>query len=87
MFKFRNNYGQSTSHAQKLFDFINHLRSKKRNVKFTFIPFMAVTLDHWKDKESAMFDLERCFKLMDLAKKNGVSIRIISPQNRFQSPY
>lgn len=48
---------------------------------------MAVTLDHWKDKQNAMFDLERCFKLLDLAKKNGVSIRIISPQNRFQSPY
>lgn len=63
------------------------MRESRPNVRFAGMPFMAVTADHWESRDAALNDLERCFQIMDLAKRYKVPIKIISPRNRFKSPY
>lgn len=87
IFKFRNTYGSSYEDAIVIFDFLAELRAAHNHVKFGNMPIKAITSDHWESKEAALYDLERCFKIIDLAKTKKVHIRVVSPENRFDSPY
>lgn len=87
VFNFRNNYGQSINHAAYVFEFISEAKKISKGVRFTNVPFMAVTLDHRVSRENAFFDMERCFQIMDLAKRKQIPIKIVSPRNRFKSPF
>lgn len=87
IFRFRNNYGQDFESAQNIFDFMNELKLLHPHVRFTNVPFKAITVDHWQSKENGLYDLERCLKITDMAKQNKVHIRIISPSKRLESPY
>ena len=86
-FKFRNNYGQDFESVQELFGFMRELKDAHSHVKFAHLPVRAVTTDHWEDKNNAMLDLERCLMVADAAKKAKVRVRIVSPVNRFESPF
>lgn len=87
IFKFRNTYGFSREQAFEIFKFIMRLRQENKHVRFGFIPFKAVTKDHYESVENGMYDLERCFQIMDMSKKYKIPVRIISPKNRFESPF
>ena len=86
-FRFRNNFGQELHHAQVLFIFAKSLKDKHPHVHFNHIPFRAVQTDHWESKNGALKDLERCLKIANQAKRFEVHIRLVSPKNRFESPY
>ena len=86
-FKFRNNFGQELHHAQVIINFAKELKDKHPHVHFNHIPFRAVTKDHWESADYAIKDLERCLKIANEAKKSKVHIRLVSPKNRFDSPY
>ena len=86
-FKFKNNFGQSFDKAEKLIFFIKELKEKHSHVRFNNIPFKAVQYDHWESIDYALDDLERSLKIMNEAKKYKVHIRLVSPDNRFESPY
>lgn len=87
IFRFRNNFGQEYEDAIKIFKFITDLKEINPHVKFTNMPFKTVTGDHWESKEHALYDLERCLQIADAAKERGVYIRLVSPQERFETPY
>lgn len=87
IFRFRNTYGSSFEEAQVIFDFLEELRENHNRVRFGNMPIRAVTSDHWQSRKNALFDLERNLKIMDLAKQKKVHIRIVSPADRFESPY
>ena len=87
IFKFRNNFGQELHHAQVLFLFITELKEKNSHVRFSNLPFKSVTTDHWESSKNAIKDLKRCLKIVNEAKKFKVHIRLVSPRNRFDSPY
>lgn len=87
IFRFRNNYGQEYDDAIVIFELIQKMKESNNGVRFSNIPFKAVTADHWEDRELAMRDLERCLRIADAAKESKIHIRIISPDNRFESPY
>jgi len=90
IFKFRNNYGHTYEHAVKLFDLIVELKTKYPHINFNRVPFKAITTDHLdidNKIEYGLYDLERCLSIMNEAKKQKVQIRIISPNNRFESPF
>lgn len=87
MFKFRNTFGSSYEDAKIIMDFLKELKENHKQVRFGNMPFRAITKDHWEDRDSALYDLERCLKIVDLAKSKKVHIRIVSPANRFESPY
>ena len=88
IFKFRNNYGHTIEDASVLFTFIEELKAAHSHVRFSNIPFKAVTLDHWElDVAGGLEDLERCLHIIDEAKRRKVHIRMVSPENRFESPF
>lgn len=87
IFKFRNNYGHSFFSAIILFQFIADLKEVHEHVKFGPLPFKAITGDHWNSRDSALQDFERCLRIADESKRQKIHIRIISPNNRFDSPF
>lgn len=87
IFRFRNNYGQDYEDAIVIFELIQKMKKYNTGVRFSNVPFKAVTTDHWKDKNLALYDLERCLRIADAAKERKVHIRLVSPSNRFDSPY
>ena len=87
IFKFRNNYGHSYEEALVIFDFLKDLKIVHEHVRFGNMPFKALTADHWESTENALYDLERCLKITDKAKEEKIHIRIVSPLNRFESPF
>lgn len=86
-FRFKNNYGHSYEDALAIFAFLKRFKAAVGRVRITEMPFRAITTDHWNDKEGALYDLERCFKIIDYAKKHKIHIRVASPPNRFDSPF
>ena len=87
-FKFRNNYGQEFEDVLVLFEFIGELKEAHPHVKFTNLPIRAITSDHWTTEIiGGLYDLERCLKIANEAKRRKIHIRIVSPENRFESPY
>ena len=88
IFKFRNNYGHEFEDMLVLYDFIDELKAAHDHVKFTNLPVKAVTLDHWEGGvDAGLYDLERCLRIADEAKRRKIHIRIVSPENRFDSPF
>jgi hypothetical protein len=88
IFKFRNNYGQEFEDVLVLFEFIDELKAAHSHVKFTNLPIKAVTLDHWeRGVEGGLYDLERCLQIADEGKRRKIHIRLVSPLNRFESPF
>lgn len=91
IFKFRNNYGSEYEDAEKLFAVITQLKIANNHVAFGKIPFKTVTKDHWDRKngtENGIYDLIRCLRIMDLAKKLKISILFVkTDRQKLESPF
>ena len=87
VFRFRNNYGQRYEDALELFKFIRRMKTAHGHIRITEIPFKTTTTDHWEGVDAGLYDLERCLKIMNEAKKHKIHIRFVSPSFRLESPY
>jgi len=86
LFKFKNDIGSEFEEVKEIIDFMVEFREKKQ-VKTQGFPVKAVLYEHWEDKELGILDLERCLKIIDYGKANGVKVLLKTPAERLTTPY
>jgi len=85
-FNFINDYGDSFQKVKDIIDFIKDFRDR-HYVKLKGINVKSVTLDHWKERENGIKDLNRVLKIIDYAKKNKVKIQVEAPYELRDTPH
>lgn len=86
LFKFRNDIGSEFEEVKEIIDFMVEFREMK-HVKTQGFPVKAVLYEHWDDKDLGIMDLERCLKIVDYGKANGVKVLLKTPAERLATPY
>lgn len=86
-FKFWNDLGDTYEDAVQIVDFLTELKEHAPTTFVGEVFFDPVLGNHFKDKDDAWADLERCLKIINLGKENGFMLKINPLKDRFQTPY
>lgn len=90
IFKWRNDFGSTFTEAKKIIDFYIELKKRNSSCYLGRLPFKTVTTDHWsKDaRKNALYDLERCMKIVHYAKQGVARILMVAPKRaQYETPY
>ena len=82
LFRWRNDLGNEYENATQIVDFILKLRQCTKS-NLGFIPFKCCIYDHFTEEENYHLDLLRCFRIIDLFKKNKIQCLLVPPKDGF----